>query len=84
MRIHADKLTYTSDYFQYLLDKCVQLIKDGNAYADDTDQETMRAERKDGVASKRRDRSVDENLRILEEMKVASPEGRQNCLPYVH
>ncbi|CAG9986832.1 unnamed protein product, partial [Clonostachys byssicola] len=80
MGIHADKLTYTSDYFQYLFDKCVQLIEDGNAYADDTDQETMRAECMDGIASKRRDRSVEENLRILEEMEVASPEGRQNCI----
>ncbi|CAI6095879.1 unnamed protein product [Clonostachys chloroleuca] len=42
---------------------------------DDTDQEAIVAERMNGIASKRRDRSVDENLRILEEMKIASPEG---------
>jgi len=59
---------------------CIKLIKQGDAYADDTDQETMRQERMDGIASKRRDRTVEENLRIFEEMKVASDEGRLNCI----
>ena len=35
------------------------------AYADDTDQETMHAQRMDGILSKRRDRSVGETLRIF-------------------
>jgi glutamyl-tRNA synthetase len=80
MGIKPDALSYTSDYFDYLYDMCVRLIKEGHAYADDTDQETMRDERFKGIASKRRDRTVEENLRIFEEMKQGSEEGLQNCM----
>jgi glutamyl-tRNA synthetase len=80
MGIKADTLTYTSDYFDYLYDMCKKLITMGKAYADDTDQETMRAQRMDGIPSKRRDRSIEENLRIFEEMKQASQEGLAHCM----
>ncbi|KAK4040831.1 tRNA synthetases class I, catalytic domain-containing protein [Parachaetomium inaequale] len=80
MGIKPDALSYTSDYFDYLYDMCIRLIKEGHAYADDTDQETMRDERFKGIASKRRDRTVEENLRIFEEMKQGSAEGVQNCM----
>ncbi|PHH84585.1 hypothetical protein CDD83_1692 [Cordyceps sp. RAO-2017] len=80
MGIRADSLTYTSDYFDYLYDMCKKLISMGKAYADDTDQETMRAQRMDGIPSKRRDRSVEENLRIFDEMKKGSPEGLTHCM----
>ncbi|RCI11733.1 hypothetical protein L249_7619 [Ophiocordyceps polyrhachis-furcata BCC 54312] len=80
MGIKADSLTYTSDYFDYLYDMCRKLISMGKAYADDTGLETMRAQRMDGIPSKRRDRSVDENLRIFEEMKKGSDEGLVNCI----
>lgn len=80
MGIKPDALTYTSDYFDYLYDMCKKLISMGKAYADDTDQETMRAQRMDGIPSKRRDRSVEETLRIFEEMKKASDEGRAHCI----
>ncbi|EFX00299.1 glutamyl-tRNA synthetase [Grosmannia clavigera kw1407] len=80
MGIKADKLSYTSDYFDYLYDMALRIIKEGGAYADDTDQETMRDERFKGIASKRRERSVEETLRIFEEMKNATPEGVKNCI----
>ncbi|KAK3308523.1 tRNA synthetases class I, catalytic domain-containing protein [Chaetomium strumarium] len=80
MGIKPDAVSYTSDYFDYLYEMCVRLIKEGHAYADDTDQETMRDERFKGIASKRRDRTVEENLRIFEEMKKGSEEGLQNCI----
>ncbi|KAL2269648.1 hypothetical protein VTJ83DRAFT_1832 [Remersonia thermophila] len=80
MGIKPDSVTYTSDYFDYLYDMCVRLIKEGHAYADDTDQETMRDERFKGIPSKRRDRTVEENLRLFEEMKKGSEEGRRNCI----
>ncbi len=80
MGIRPDTLSYTSDYFDYLYDMALRLIKEGGAYADDTDQETMRKERMDGIASKNRDRGVEENLRIFEEMKKATPEGVKNCI----
>ncbi|KOS17226.1 putative glutamate--tRNA ligase [Escovopsis weberi] len=80
MGIKPDTLTYTSDYFDYLYDMCKKLISMGQAYADDTDQETMRSERMDGIPSKRRDRPVEENLRIFEEMRQGSEEGVAHCI----
>lgn len=80
MGVKPDSLTYTSDYFDYLYDMCKKLISMGHAYADDTDQETMRAERMDGIPSKHRERGVEENLRIFEEMKKGSAEGRAHCM----
>lgn len=80
MGIKPDKLSYTSDYFDYLYEMCIRMIKEGHAYADDTPQEEMQKQRWDGIASARRDRSVEENLRIFEEMKKGSEEGLKNCI----
>lgn len=78
--IKPDKFSYTSDYFQYLYEMCIKLIKDGHAYADDTDQETMRDERMKGIASKHRDMSIEETLRIFDEMKAGSATGAKYCI----
>lgn len=79
--IKGDKITYSSDYFQEMYDLCIQMIKDGKAYCDDTPTEKMREERMDGIASARRDRSVEENLKIFtEEMKNGTEEGLKNCV----
>ncbi|KAK5654923.1 hypothetical protein OQA88_6679 [Cercophora sp. LCS_1] len=80
MGIKPDTLTYTSDYFDYLYDMAIRMIKEGHAYADDTDQETMRDQRFNGIASARRDRTVEENLRVFDEMKKGSEEGLKNCI----
>ncbi|KAL9016666.1 MAG: hypothetical protein Q9185_005993 [Variospora sp. 1 TL-2023] len=80
MGIKPDKTTYTSDYFQELYDYCVTLLKDGKAYADDTERETMQHERMHGIASKRRDATVDENLARFEEMKKGNDEGVRWCV----
>lgn len=79
--IKGDKVTYSSDYFQEMYDLCVQMIKEGKAYCDDTPTEKMREERMDGIASARRDRSVEENLKIFtEDMKNGTEEGLKNCV----
>lgn len=80
MGIKPDFVSFTSDHFDRLYDACLTLIKSGNAYSDDTDVETMRDERGRGIASKRRERTVGENLRIFDEMKVGSEEGLKNCI----
>ncbi|KAI1443002.1 glutamyl-tRNA synthetase [Annulohypoxylon stygium] len=80
MGIKPDVVTYTSDYFDHLYDTCLGLIRDGHAYADDTDVDTMREERGKGIASKRRDRTVEENLRVFDEMKNGTEEGLKNCI----
>ncbi|KAJ2997177.1 hypothetical protein NUW58_g737 [Xylaria curta] len=80
MGVKPDVVTYTSDYFDHLYDTCLTLIKEGHAYADDTDVETMRDERGKGIESKRRNRTVEENLAIFELMKNATEEGLKNCI----
>lgn len=80
MGIKPDQISYTSDYFQQLYEFCVRLIKEGHAYADDTLQEKMRDERMNGIASARRNESVEDNLARFEEMKTGSEEGLRWCI----
>ena len=80
MGVKPDFVSFTSDHFDHIYESCLTLIKAGQAYADDTDVETMRDERGRGIASKRRERTVEENLRIFDEMKVGSAEGLKNCI----
>ncbi|KAF1847884.1 glutamyl-tRNA synthetase [Cucurbitaria berberidis CBS 394.84] len=80
MGIKPDQVSYTSDWFDQLYERCVQMLKDGLAYADDTLQEKMRAERMDGIASARRDASVEDNLAQFEEMKKGNEEGVKWCI----
>lgn len=80
MGITPDSLTYTSDYFQHLYEVCKRLIAEGHAYSDDTDAETMKLQRMDGIESKCRNRTIEENLRIFDEMTKGSAEGVKNCI----
>lgn len=68
-----DREFYASDYFQRLYDFACQLIKDGKAYVDDLTAEDIREYRgtltRPGKPSPFRDRSVEENLDLLERMK---------------
>ncbi len=77
MGVVPDKTTHTSDYFKELYEYCLQLLKEGTAYADDTVQEVMRQQRMDGIASQRRDATPEENLARFEEMKAGTDEGKR-------
>lgn len=72
--------TYSSDYFRLLKEKAEDLIKRGLAYCDKTPREEMQKCRFDGVATKYRDNSVEENLRLWKEMQEASEEGMETCV----
>lgn len=80
MGIKPDKVSYTSDHLETLYQYCIRMIKEGHAYADDTPQEKMRDERMKGVASACRDKSVEENLAILGEMKEGTEKGQTYCI----
>ena len=67
--VKPDQSSHTSDHFDRLYDEAVKLIKLGKAYVDDTDVETMRAQRFDGIQSKNRNLSVEENLKRFQQMK---------------
>lgn len=64
---------YASDYFQNLYDWAVLLVKDGKAYVDDSTPEELRKMRgntaEPGTESPYRNRSIEENLDLLERMK---------------
>lgn len=71
---------YGSDYFETCYECAVQLIRDGKAFVCDLTQEEMRAYRgtlkAPGKESPYRDRSVEENLRLFEEMRAGKyPDG---------
>ncbi|KAI0950020.1 hypothetical protein AcV7_008616 [Taiwanofungus camphoratus] len=78
--IHGDKISHTSDHFDQLYELAVKIIKEGKAYADDTEQAQMREERFNGIASKHRDDSVEDNLKHFEEMKAGTEEGVRWCI----
>ncbi len=68
-----DELHYASDYFEQLYDWAVQLIKAGKAYVCDLTSEQTREYRGTltvpGKNSPFRDRSVEENMTLFEEMR---------------
>ncbi|MRJ07623.1 glutamine--tRNA ligase/YqeY domain fusion protein [Ornithobacterium rhinotracheale] len=75
-----DKICFTSDYFDQLYDWAIEMIKQGKAYVDDQSSEEIVAQRKTpfeiGEESPYRNRSVEENLRLFEEMKNGEvPDG---------
>ncbi|XP_065852298.1 glutamate--tRNA ligase, cytoplasmic [Euphorbia lathyris] len=78
--INYRRVTHTSDYFDELMKKAEELIKQGKAYIDDTPREQMQKERMDGIESKCRSHSVEENLKLWKEMIAASERGLQCCL----
>ena len=64
---------YASDYFEQLYQWAILLIKKGLAYVDDQTQEEIRTTRgtisTPGVDSPWRNRSVEENIRLFQEMR---------------
>ena len=71
---------YASDYFPQLYDFAVELIKKGLAYVDDLTPEQMAEQKgtptKAGRNSPNRDRSIEENLDLFEQMKKGvHPDG---------
>jgi glutaminyl-tRNA synthetase len=75
-----DKELYSSDYFDTLYQFAVTLIEKGLAYIDDSTAEEIAAAKgtptEPGTPTPYRTRSIEENLRIFEEMKAGQhPDG---------
>ena len=68
-----DRLYFTSDYFGQLYDWAIHLVENGLAYVDDLSPEEIREYRgtltEPGKNSPFRDRLIEENLSLLEQMK---------------
>lgn len=69
----GDNVYFTSDYFPKIYDYAVKLIKMGKAYVDSLNEEEIREYRgtvtQAGKRSKHAQRSIEENLNLLEKMK---------------
>ncbi|GHV77583.1 glutamine--tRNA ligase [Spirochaetia bacterium] len=84
-----DREFYASDYYEYLYDLAVKIIRKGHAYVDDLTDEEMSEYRGTAVADKNnitntppgrnspyRDRSIEENLDLLARMRAGEfPDG---------
>ncbi|MCR5669824.1 MAG: glutamine--tRNA ligase/YqeY domain fusion protein [Butyrivibrio sp.] len=70
---YEDRLFYASDYFDEMYEDAVKLIKKGKAYISELTADEMREYRgtltEPGKNDPNRDRSIEENLRLFEEMK---------------
>jgi glutaminyl-tRNA synthetase len=80
----GDREYYASDYFGQLYEWAVQLIKDGKAYVDSLSPEEIKEYRGafgvPGKESPYRDRSMEENLDLLERMRAGEFEEEEHVL----
>lgn len=79
-----DNELYTSDYFDTLYDFAVQLIKKGLAYVDDSTAEEIAAQKGSTVEPGRnspfRDRTIEENLQLFQDMKAGKYKDGEKTL----
>ena len=78
------EILWASDYFDTMYDAAVDLIKQGKAFVDDQSAEEISATRgtltEPGKNSPYRDRSIEENLQLFEEMKEGKYADGEKCL----
>ena len=71
--VYDDRLFFASDYFEEMYEKAVLLIKKGKAYVCDLTAQQIKEYRGDyntpGKESPYRNRNIEENLKLFEEMK---------------
>lgn len=79
-----DKILWASDYFDTMYEAAVELIRQGKAYVDDLSAEEIKAYRgtltEPGKNSPYRDRPVEENLKLFEEMREGIYADGEKCL----
>ena len=71
-------MSHTSDHFATCEDLARKMIREGKAYMDNTDQETMQAERMSRTESRLRNSKPEENLALFEGLV----RGDENCKKY--
>jgi bifunctional glutamyl/prolyl-tRNA synthetase len=80
LEIKPDMFTHTSQYFDLMLEYCEKLLKEGKAYVDDTDPETMKAQREQKIESSNRNNTYEQNAKLWEEMKKGTAQGQKYCV----
>ena len=80
----GDRLFYASDYFEYLYKAAVELVQAGKAYVCDLTAEQTREYRgtltEPGTPSPYRERSIEDNLDLLERMRAGEFEDGMRVL----
>ncbi len=80
----GERLYYTSGYFEKLYQYAVQLIRAGKAYVDSLSEEEIREYRGNyhnpGKESPHRERSIETNLELFEQMRSGAFEEGQHVL----
>jgi glutaminyl-tRNA synthetase len=75
---------YASDYFENLYEFAVKLIKKGLAYVDDSTSEEIAKQKgtptQPGINSPFRSRSIDENIKLFEEMRAGKYKDGEKVL----
>lgn len=81
---YEDRLFFASDYFEEMYEKALLLIKKGKAFVCDLSADEIREYRGDfttkGKESPYRNRSIEENLKLFEEMKAGKYEDGSKVL----
>ncbi|CAB4070099.1 EPRS [Lepeophtheirus salmonis] len=80
LKVKYDYFSRTSDHFETMLNYCEKMIKEETAYVDDTDAETMKAERETRTESKNRSNTVEKNMNLWKEMKAGTDKGISCCV----
>ncbi len=79
-----DRILYASDYFDKMYEYAVKLIKKGKAYVDDLSAEEIRNYRgtltEPGKESPYRNRTIEENLELFEQMKKGNFQNGEKVL----
>lgn len=79
-----DKELYASDYFQQLYDWAIELIKGGKAYVDSQSSEDVAVQKgtptEPGTDSPFRNRSIEENLALFQDMKAGKYQAGDHVL----
>jgi len=75
---------YASDYFEQLYEFATKLIKKGLAYVDDSTSEEIAARKgtptQPGIESKYRNRTMEENLKLFDEMRAGKYKDGERVL----
>lgn len=74
------KTTFASDYFQELYDLACELIRRGKAYIDHCQKAEIKEQRIKMIESPYRNRSVEENLKLFEQMRQGRFAENECCL----
>lgn len=84
MGFNWENLVYASDFYETMFDVAVNLIKKGLAYVDDLSAEEINKYRgtfiKAGTNSPFRDRTIEENLELFENMRAGKYADGEKCL----